>query len=126
MSNKWELLKEEEESMELDLAPMLAMMVSLIPILLLSTVFVRLAMIDSPLPQVVAKAIEKQKKEQIIIDPPSSSKRPYEGATLFHPHPVLLTGNTIYRTGCGFLEVLKGKTGESRGIIAETYGNSRI
>ncbi|MCB0365113.1 MAG: biopolymer transporter ExbD [Bdellovibrionaceae bacterium] len=57
-----------ESSFELDLAPMLALMVTLIPIMLLSTVFVRVTIIDTPLPQVVQKALEedRNKKDRII------------------------------------------------------------
>lgn len=53
------LTEKSESSFELDLAPMLALMVTLIPIMLLSTVFVRVAIIDTPLPQVVQQAIQK-------------------------------------------------------------------
>lgn len=47
---------------------MLALMVTLIPIMLLSTVFVRVTIIDTPLPQVVQKALEedRNKKDRII------------------------------------------------------------
>ncbi len=52
----------EEPNYDLDLAPMLAMMVALIPILLLSTVFVRVKIIESPLPQVIQQAIKEDAK----------------------------------------------------------------
>lgn len=55
---------EEGSSFELDLAPMLALMVTLIPILLLSTVFVQVVVIESPLPQVVKEAIEEDRKKK--------------------------------------------------------------
>ncbi|MCB0389856.1 MAG: biopolymer transporter ExbD [Bdellovibrionales bacterium] len=63
----------EDANFEIDLAPMLALMVTLIPIMLLSTVFVRITLIETPLPQVVQNAIEqdKNKKERevnIILD----------------------------------------------------------
>ena len=53
-----------ESSFELDLSPMLALMVCLIPIMLLSTVFVKVTVIESPLPQVVQKAIEEDRKKK--------------------------------------------------------------
>lgn len=54
----------EETNIEVDLAPMLALMVTLIPIMLLSTVFVRITLIETPLPQVVQKAIEEDRKNK--------------------------------------------------------------
>ncbi len=54
----------EDGTFELDLAPMLSMMVALIPILLLSVIFVRVTVIETPIPQVVAKAVEKDKKDK--------------------------------------------------------------
>ncbi len=53
-----------EANFELDLSPMLALMVCLIPIMLLSTVFVKVTVIDTPLPQVVQKAIENDRKKK--------------------------------------------------------------
>ena len=55
---------EAETSFELDLSPMLALMVTLIPIMLLSTVFVRIALIETPLPQVVEKAIKEDRSKK--------------------------------------------------------------
>ena len=59
-------LKQEDDdaTFELDLSPMLALMVTLIPIMLLSTVFVKVAVIETPLPQVVAKALEQDRKKK--------------------------------------------------------------
>jgi biopolymer transport protein ExbD len=51
-----------EASFELDLAPMLALMVTLIPIILLSTVFVKIMVIDTQLPQVVEKIMKEEEK----------------------------------------------------------------
>lgn len=59
---------ELEASFELDLAPMLALMVTLIPIMLLSTVFVKVSVIDTPLPQVVQKAIHEDKKKSNSVE----------------------------------------------------------
>jgi biopolymer transport protein ExbD len=53
-----------DDAFELNLAPMLAMMVCLIPILLLSVVFVNVSIIETPIPQVVEKAIAKDRKKK--------------------------------------------------------------
>ena len=69
-----------DSSFELDLAPMLALMVTLIPIMLLSTVFVRIALLETPLPQVVEKAIEEDRKKKerevnVVLDMSESGFR---------------------------------------------------
>ena len=51
-----------ESTFELDLAPMLALMVTLIPIMLLATSFVKMRVIETVLPQAVKEAIENDKK----------------------------------------------------------------
>lgn len=48
---------------ELDLAPLLAVMVKLVPVLLVSSAFVQMMVIETELPQVVSEAIERQDKE---------------------------------------------------------------
>lgn len=48
---------------ELDLAPLLAVMVKLVPVLLVSSAFVQMMVIETELPQVVSEAIERQEKE---------------------------------------------------------------
>ncbi|MCB9025103.1 MAG: biopolymer transporter ExbD [Bdellovibrionaceae bacterium] len=55
---------QEDANFELDLSPMLSLMVTLIPIMLLSTVFVRITLIETPLPQVVQNAIENDKNNK--------------------------------------------------------------
>ena len=45
---------------ELDLAPLLAVMVKLVPVLLLSSAFVQVNMVETELPQAVKEAIQKQ------------------------------------------------------------------
>lgn len=52
------------DNFELDLSPMLALMVCLIPIMLLSTVFVKVTVIETPLPQVVQKAIDEDRNKK--------------------------------------------------------------
>jgi biopolymer transport protein ExbD len=49
---------------ELDLAPLLAVMVKLVPVLLISSAFVQLSVIETELPQVVAEAIQRNDKEK--------------------------------------------------------------
>jgi biopolymer transport protein ExbD len=48
---------------ELDLAPLLAVMVKLVPVLLISAAFVQMMIIDTDLPQVVQEAIKKQDEQ---------------------------------------------------------------
>ena len=48
-------------SFELDLTPMMSMMMKLVPVLLLETSFVHIAMIETPVPQVVSEAIQREK-----------------------------------------------------------------
>ena len=56
--------QDDSASFELDLAPMLALMVTLIPILLLSTQFLQIVVIDTALPQTVQEAIEKDRNKK--------------------------------------------------------------
>lgn len=63
---------QDEPTFDVDMSPMLSLMVVLIPIMLLSTVFVRISLIETPLPQVVQNAIEedknkKDKKIQLVL-----------------------------------------------------------
>lgn len=57
----------EDSTFDLNLAPMLDILVSLIPIMLLSVAFARLVVIDSPVPQPIEKAIEDDKKERSVV-----------------------------------------------------------
>ncbi|MNK26231.1 Biopolymer transport protein ExbD/TolR [compost metagenome] len=47
---------------ELDLAPLLAVMVKLVPVLLVSSAFVQMMVVETELPQVVSEAIQKQEQ----------------------------------------------------------------
>ncbi|MGZ3768088.1 MAG: ExbD/TolR family protein [Bdellovibrio sp.] len=47
---------------ELDLAPLLAVMVKLVPVLLVSSAFVQMMVIETELPQVVNEAIKREEK----------------------------------------------------------------
>ncbi|MEK6774447.1 MAG: biopolymer transporter ExbD [Bdellovibrionota bacterium] len=51
---------EHNTEIELDLAPLLAVMVKLVPVLLLSSAFVQMMIIETELPQVVQEAIQRQ------------------------------------------------------------------
>lgn len=48
----------EDATFELNLAPMLDIIVSIVPMLLLSVVFTQIAMIETPVPQAVEKAMQ--------------------------------------------------------------------
>lgn len=48
---------------ELDLAPLLAVMVKLVPVLLLSSAFVQVMMVETDLPQAVKEAIKKDEEK---------------------------------------------------------------
>ncbi len=52
---------------ELDLAPLLAVMVKLVPVLLVSSAFVQLMVVETELPQVVQQAMQEQelKKDKV-------------------------------------------------------------
>ncbi|MCB0369437.1 MAG: biopolymer transporter ExbD [Bdellovibrionales bacterium] len=67
MAKTYHKMKRSEDvdaNFELDLSPMLALMVCLIPIMLLSTVFVKVTVIETPLPQAVQKAIEEDRNKK--------------------------------------------------------------
>lgn len=49
---------------ELDLAPLLAVMVKLVPVLLISSAFVQMTVIETELPQVVSEAIQREEQKE--------------------------------------------------------------
>jgi biopolymer transport protein ExbD len=61
---------------ELDLAPLLAVMVKLVPVLLLSSAFVQVMTVETDLPQAVKEAIQKeeQKEKPTIVHIKASQK----------------------------------------------------
>jgi biopolymer transport protein ExbD len=63
MKRRFNLKINHNSEFELDLAPLLAVMVKLVPVLLLSSAFVQMMIIETDLPQVVQQAIEKQTKD---------------------------------------------------------------
>src|SRR5690349_9885435 len=54
---------EDASSFELNLAPLLDIIVSIVPMLLLSVVFVQITMVETPVPQAVQKAMVNQDKK---------------------------------------------------------------
>ncbi|MDZ4661138.1 MAG: biopolymer transporter ExbD [Pseudomonadota bacterium] len=62
MAKNLSLFKAEEESIELDMAPLLSLIVSLIPILIFTVVMVKVGVVETQLPQVVNDAIELERK----------------------------------------------------------------
>lgn len=55
-------MRQMPQEFELDLAPLLAVMVKLVPVLLLSSAFVQVGVIETDLPQIVKEQIEQQKE----------------------------------------------------------------
>lgn len=49
---------------ELDLAPLLAVMVKLVPVLLVSSAFVQMMIIETELPQIVQQAVAREEKKE--------------------------------------------------------------
>lgn len=56
----------EDSSFDLNLAPMLDIIVSIIPMLLMSVVFVQVVVIDTPIPQAVEKAMAAQEQKNEV------------------------------------------------------------
>ena len=60
--------RESDATFELNLAPMLDIIVSIVPMLLLSVVFVRIAVVETPVPQAVEKAmVQAENKNEVQI-----------------------------------------------------------
>ena len=57
----------EDSTFELNLAPLLDIIVSIVPMLLLSVVFVQITMVETPIPQAVQRAITSEKKDETQI-----------------------------------------------------------
>lgn len=59
----------EDATFELNLAPMLDIIVSIVPMLLMSVAFVHITVVDTPVPQAVEKAMAAadEKKDQVQI-----------------------------------------------------------
>lgn len=63
MGRRFKLNIDRNAEFELDLAPLLAVMVKLVPVLLLSSAFVQMMIIETELPQIVQEAIKKQEAD---------------------------------------------------------------
>jgi len=61
--NRKRFMNHLSHEFELDLAPLLAVMVKLVPVLLVSSAFVQVMMIETDLPQAVKEAIAKEEKK---------------------------------------------------------------
>ncbi len=59
----------EDSTFDLNLAPMLDIIVSIVPMLLMSLAFVHVTMIETPVPQAVEKAMaaQNEKKDQVLV-----------------------------------------------------------
>ncbi|MBC7419655.1 MAG: biopolymer transporter ExbD [Bdellovibrio sp.] len=72
MAGRYKPKVNHNSEFELDLAPLLAVMVKLVPVLLVSSAFVQMMIIETELPQVVQQAIEKQdtnpKAAQVAVE----------------------------------------------------------
>ena len=70
----------EDSTFELNLAPMLDIIVSIIPMLLMSLAFVQVAMIETPIPQAVEKAMaaQNEKKDQVQVSLHFSNKEGFK------------------------------------------------
>ena len=60
MRRRFKPIINHNSEFELDLAPLLAVMVKLVPVLLMSSAFVQMMIIETELPQVVQEAIKQQ------------------------------------------------------------------
>lgn len=56
----------EDSTFELNLAPMLDIIVSIVPMLLLSVAFVHITVVETPIPQAVEKAIAQNSKKTAV------------------------------------------------------------
>lgn len=63
MGRRFKMHIDRNAEFELDLAPLLAVMVKLVPVLLMSSAFVQMMIIETELPQVVQEAIKKQEAD---------------------------------------------------------------
>lgn len=63
MGKRFKLHIDRNAEFELDLAPLLAVMVKLVPVLLVSSAFVQMMIIETELPQVVQDAVKKQEAD---------------------------------------------------------------
>ncbi len=54
----------EDETFDLDLAPVLSVVVALVPIFLATAVFIRIGVIETQLPQIINEAVQQERKDE--------------------------------------------------------------
>ena len=64
MRKRFKPKMQNSHEFELDLAPLLSVMVKLVPVLLISSAFVQVMVIETDLPQAVKEAIHKQEEDK--------------------------------------------------------------
>lgn len=67
---------------ELDLAPLLAVMVKLVPVLIVGSAFVQVSIIETELPQVVQEAVAQEKNDQKPVTTISLTLSNKDGVTI--------------------------------------------
>ncbi|MEQ1723779.1 MAG: biopolymer transporter ExbD, partial [Pseudobdellovibrio sp.] len=80
MAGRYKVNVNHNSEFELDLAPLLAVMVKLVPVLLVSSAFVQMMIIETELPQVVQQALAEQDKNSKISISLSIDKK--QGASI--------------------------------------------
>ena len=90
----------ENLEFDLDLAPLLAVMVKLVPVLLLSSAFIQLMVIETELPQAVQQAVEESQTQdnQVFISMAISNKN---GITIAINKNGELTTETVAKNAKG-------------------------
>lgn len=61
---RWRNSRTDDNTFDINLAPVLDIIVAIVPMLLLSVAFLEVKMIETPVPQVVEKAIENLEKKE--------------------------------------------------------------
>lgn len=64
MAKDFAFYKNEDETFDLDLAPVLSVVVALVPIFLATAVFIRIGVIETQLPQIINEAVQQERKDE--------------------------------------------------------------
>lgn len=64
MNDKFAQYKNEDETFDLDLAPVLSVVVALVPIFLATAVFIKIGVIETQLPQIINEAVQQERKDE--------------------------------------------------------------
>lgn len=67
MRKRYQPQIQHNHEFEIDLAPLLAVMVKLVPVLLISSAFVQVMVVETELPKAVQAAIEKKNNDEIAM-----------------------------------------------------------